>query len=66
MPCSIFCLVSNVTNKAIFQGYVDLPQVHPVPIGIQGDHGTAEVEAIEATETMAPNVLYMKLKCLTL
>ena len=22
--------VSNVTNKAIFQNYVDLPQVHPV------------------------------------
>ena len=60
-------LVTNVTNKAIFQGYVYLPQVHPVPIRIQGDHGMAEVEAvIEATEAVDPNVLYSKLKCLTL
>ena len=57
---------SNVTNKAIFQGYVYLPQVHPVPIVIQGDHGMAEVEVIEATEAMDPDMLYMKLKCLTL
>ena len=29
-----------------------------VPIGIQGDHGMTEVDAIEATEAMDPNVLY--------
>ena len=51
--------VSNVTNKAIFQGYVNLPQVHPVSIGIQGGHGMAEVEA-------AREVLYMKLRHLIL
>ena len=58
--------VSNVTNKAIFQGYVHLPQVHPIPIGIQGDHGMAEVEVIEAREAVDPNVLHMKLRYLTL
>ena len=54
--------VSNATNKAITQGYVRLsllPQLHPIPIGIQGDHGMAEVEA---TEAMDPNMLYMKLR----
>ena len=60
--------VSNVTNKAIILGYVSLrinllPQVHLIPIGIQADHGTAEVEVVEA---MDPNVLYMKLKKLIL
>ena len=55
--------VSNATNEAIFLDYVSLLlQVHPVPIGIQWDHGVAEVEAIEA-QAMDPNVLYMKLKC---
>ena len=59
--------VSNVTNQAIFQDDVDLPPVHPVPMGIQWDHGMAEVEAvIGATETVDPNVLYTKLKCQTL
>ena len=61
--------VSNVTNKAIFQGYVSpslLPQVHPIPIGIQGDHGMAEVEATEVVEAMDPSVQYMKLKHLIL
>ena len=57
--------VSNVTNKAIILGYVSLRinlllQVHPIPIGIQGDHGAAVVEAVD------PSVLYMKLKQLIL
>ena len=60
--------VSNVTNKTIILGYVCLkinllPQVHPIPIGIQGDHGTAEVEVVEA---MDPSMLCMKLKQLIL
>ena len=59
--------VSNVTNKAIILGLVslriNLPQVHPILIGIQGDHGTAEVEVVEA---MDPSMLYMKLKQLIL
>ena len=61
--------VSNVTNKAIFQGYVSLnllPQMHPVPIGIQGDPGMAEVEATEVVEAEDPSMLYMKLKHLIL
>ena len=62
--------VSNVTNKAIILGYVslriNLPQVHPIPIRIQGDHGMAEVEAVEAVRAMDPNVLYMKLRYLIL
>ena len=61
--------VLNATNQATFQGYVCLsllPPVHPAPIGIQGDHGTAEVEAIEATETVDPNMLCKKLKHLIL
>ena len=35
----LHCLfASNVTNKAIFPGYVDmLPQVNPILIGIRGD-----------------------------
>ena len=59
--------VSNVTNKAIILGYVSLkinllPQVHPIPIGIQGDYGVAE----EVVEAMDPSMLYMKLKQLVL
>ena len=65
LPHHLF--VSNVTNKAIFQGYVNIQQVHPVPIGISGDHDVAEVEAvIEATEAMDPNMLCMKLRHLIL
>ena len=48
--------VSNATNQAIFQGYVSLnllPQVHSTPIGIQGDHGMAEV-GVETIEAMDP------------
>ena len=60
--------VSNVTNKAIILGYVGLkinllPQIHPIPIGIQGDHGVAEIEVVKA---MGPSMLYMKLKQLIL
>ena len=44
--------VSNVTNKVIMPSYVilkfSLPQVHQIPIEIQGDLGTAEVKVVEA------------------
>ena len=60
--------VSNATNKAITQDSVglSLPQPYLIPIGIQGDHGTAVVEATEVVEAVDPNVLYMKLKHLIL
>ena len=59
--------VLNVTNKAIMPRCVilkfSLPQVHQIPIGIQGDLGMAEVEVVEAVH---PSMLYMKLKQLIL
>ena len=59
--------VSNATNKTIFPEHVGLlPQVHLIPIGIQGDHGVAEVEATEVVEAVDPNVLHVKLKHLIL
>ena len=59
--------VSSVTSQAIFPDYAGPPSVHPVPIGIQGDHGAAEAEAtIEAREAVDPSVLYVKLRHLTL
>ena len=65
--CPAASSVSNATNKAIFPDYVGLlPQVHPIPIRIQEDHGVAEVEATEVVKAMDPNVLYMKLKHLIL
>ena len=67
--CPATSVVFFKYNKAIFPVYVSLnllQQVHPVPIGIQGDHGIAEVEATEVVEAMVPNLLYMKLKHLIL
>ena len=59
--------VSNATNMAIFPDYADLPSVHLVPIGIQGDHGMAEVEAAtEVEKDMDTNLLYIKLRHLIL
>ena len=59
--------VSNVTNKAIMLSCVmlkfSIPQVHCIPIEIQGDLGTAEVEVVEVVD---PNVLYMRLRQLIL
>ena len=53
--------VLNVTNKATVPNCAipkfSLPQVHRIPIGIQGDLGEAKVEVVEA---MDPNMLYMK------
>ena len=62
MPCC-HLFVLSVTNKDIFPDYASLlPQVNPVSIGIQGDHGMVEVEATtEVEKAVDPNMLYMKL-----
>ena len=56
LHCLLFVL--NVTNKATMPNCpvqkFSLPQVHQIPIGIQGDLEAAEVEVVE---TMDPNVL---------
>ena len=59
--------VLNATNKDIMASCaipeLNLPQACRLPIGIQGDLGMAEVEAVEAMDL---DVLCMKLKQLIL
>ena len=66
--CPVASSVCFKCNKqSHFQGYVNLPQVHPVPIGIQGSYDAAEVEAAtEVVKAVDLNVLYMKLTHLIL